>query len=141
MSDHPYHGAHRPAEEGPALWEMDKIFGDIYEHPEYYVFGDDHSRNAKAIRVLQLARGNPDMDVSIFRAAPPGVDTINTGDWVCTTLEYAREHAMQSDDPDEDWPVYAAVVKASTIHTGGSDLLEWGYFGPTVRCIEYPPPE
>lgn len=128
-----YRGGHQPFDDGPSLDDMTPMFGeDVYAHPEWYVFSGRESFERESVRVFLSVRGRPDAPVRIFRAVPAGVKTIHRGDWVALSADYARQHAMQSDNPADDWPVIAATVPARTVHTGGSDLIEWGYFGPDV---------
>jgi len=129
-----YWGGHRPIEDADPLHDLGSVGTfppDVYEHPEWYSFGEHTS---EAARVIRRVRGNPDAKVTIYRALPPGQTTINTGDWVTIARGYAEQHAMQSDDPAEDWPIIAAEVPAGTVRSGGSDILEWGYWGPSVNA-------
>jgi hypothetical protein len=137
MSDErDYHIAHSPFEDGPAITHLDEMFGDVYEHPEFYGHGGDaesRARDRAAARVLVRLRHKPDSTpVTVYRAAPRGVTTLRSGDWVSTVQAYAEQHALHSSDAAQDWPVYAATVPAGRVLTGGSDILEWGYFGPPV---------
>lgn len=134
-----YHGAHRPFADGDELWNLSAngtFPPDVYDHPEWYSFGDFTLMCAAVIRAV---RGKPDALVLIYRAVPAGVTTIAHGDWVTTNLDYARQHAARSDDPAEDWPVLVARVRADSIRSGGSDIVEWGYFGPNVEGVVVPP--
>ena len=128
-----YRGLHQPALEGPAIHHMEDLFGgDVYTHPHFYGHGEKaHDREAS--RALRSAKGNPDAPVNIYRAAPHGVTSINTGDWVTTSPTYARSHGLHADDPSQDWPTLHAQVPAKHVRTGGNDIIEWGYSGPTVE--------
>lgn len=133
-----YHGAHRPFADGDQLWNLSAngtFPPDVYEHPEWYSFGEWTPVCAAVIRSV---RGQADAPVLIYRAVPPGVDTIREGDWVTTHLGYARQHAAQTDDPADDWPVIVARVPAHTVRSGGSDIIEWGYFGPDIAGVVVP---
>lgn len=137
MSD--YRGGHQPFAEGPTLDDMTPIFGeDVYTHPEWYAFGEGETYYRESVRTFLAARGCPDAEVTVWRAVPPGVDTINPGDWVALSEAYARQHAMQSDDPADDWPVYTATVTARDLYTGSGDILEWGYWGPPIPLTQLP---
>jgi GNAT superfamily N-acetyltransferase len=130
-----YWGGHRPFEDGDPLHDLGSegtFPQDVYDHPEWYSF-DGYEREIGPI--LRAVRGKPDAMVTIYRALPPGAPrVINTGDWVTLSERYARQHAMKSDDPTEDWPVISAEVPASTVRSGGSDIIEWGYFGSPVNA-------
>lgn len=127
-----YRMAHRaPRDDGygrpiTRLMETDP---DIYDHPEWYGSGDV---DEETMRQLEAARRDPQAKVTIYRAAPPDVGQINDGDWVTLSRTYAEQHAMQSDDPSEDWPVMATQVPANQVFWDGNDLAEFGYTGPTV---------
>lgn len=131
-----YHRSHRPFEDGPDITRLDDLFGkEVYEHPEWYGFGSDAEGQAMtraAARVLRSLHGAPgSTPVGVFRAAPRGVTELRSGDWVTTVASYAILHGRHEEE-DQDWPVYGALVPASSVRTGGSDILEWGYFGPPV---------
>lgn len=108
------------------LDDLEPVMPDVYDHPEWY--GDDRA----AIRAMRAARGRPGTMVRIFRAVPHGVDTINAGDWVTTSQVYAMQHAIQDDEPANDWPVIVARVPASQLVSEGNDICEYGYAGPTL---------
>lgn len=128
-----YWGGHRPFEDGDPLHDLGSegtFPQDVYDHPEWYSF-DGYEREIGPI--LRAVRGKPDAMVTIYRALPPGAPrVINTGDWVTLSERYARQHAMNSDDPTEDWPVISAQVPARTVRSGGNDIIEWGYWGGPV---------
>lgn len=126
------YGSHRPTG-GASLDDMEPMFGpDIYPHPEWYTFGLDEDWGREAVRVFLTVHGNPGAKVTVYRAAPAGLSTLRTGDWVAIAEGYARKHAMTSNNPSEDMPVYTAVVEARHVISGGSDLNEWGYDGLPV---------
>lgn len=133
MPDEDYRGSHRPGgpDHGAPFHDLNQMWGeDIYDHPEWYDSMDYGIKNIQ--RQLNQARGNPDHPVVIYRALPPGVTDINTGDWVTTSLPYARAHAVQSENPEEDLPIVRSTVPAKHVWTN-NDLHEWGYHGPNVR--------
>lgn len=117
-------------EEGTAapIHALDPVMPDVYTRPNLYTHGPAWK---VAALVAQSVEGKPDALVAIYRAAPANVTTIHTGDWVTTSLEYARIHACVDDDPANDWPVRVASVPAKTIYSEG-DLCEYGYNGPTL---------
>ena len=133
MPNEDYRGSHRPGgpDHGAPFHDLSQMWGeDIYDHPEWYDSMDYGIKNIQ--RQLNQARGNPDHPVVIYRALPPGVTDINTGDWVTTSLPYARAHAVQSENPEEDLPIVRSTVPAKHVWTN-NDLHEWGYHGPNVR--------
>lgn len=128
-----YRGLHQPDLQGPAIHDLTEMFPeDVYTHPHYYGHGD-RKIDRHAGRVLVTARGRPDAPIDVYRAVPRGVSTINSGDWVTTVPDYARQHAMHPTDPTLDWPVLHAQVPAEHVRTGGNDIIEWGYSGPDIE--------
>jgi hypothetical protein len=130
-----YQGSHRAPVDTVRLHDLlgaESTFSDdVYSHPQYYTFGGNEPYERESVEIIQRVRGNPDAEVTLYRAAPPGVTSINSGDWVAISESYARQHAMQDDDEANDWPVYTIKAKASDIRSGGNDLIEWGYHGPS----------
>ncbi|MGY2747225.1 hypothetical protein [Arthrobacter sp. UYCu723] len=122
-------------EDGSAatLDNLEPVMPDIYAMPHLYVHGAEWKA---AFAVAKQLRGRPHAEVRIFRAVPQGVDVINTGDWVTTSLDYARQHAIQDDEPANDWPVLTALVTAGELVNEG-DLCEYGYAGPAIAGL-YP---
>ena len=95
-ADLSYRGSHvaPDADYGAPLHDVtDMIPEDIYgpRGVQYYGIGGP-TIDKEAFDVLRAARGKPDMEVPIYRAVPEGVKDINTGDWVTTSREYARQH-------------------------------------------------
>jgi len=101
----------------------DDIYGPMGER--YY--GERRAYDKKALKVIREMRDNPEMEVTIYRSVPSGVSTINPGDWVTITEEYAKEHGMDADDASKDWPVISMTVKAKELFTDGNSIQEWGY--------------
>jgi hypothetical protein len=107
--------------------ELDKAMPDFYERPDLYMW--DMKEHREALRQANTAKGNPDADIRIYRAVPHGVATINPGDWVTTSRNYAIQHGKHPEDPSKDKPVISGVTKARHITFGGSDGIEFGYAG------------
>ena len=141
MSD--YRMSHQPdtAEDAIRFHELDRAMPDFYDQPDEYVWDlgkPEHMSlqfrgHTQAIRQAMRARGNPFARVKVFRAVPKGVTSINQGDWVTTSEQYARGHAMQSDDPTEDMDVLSMNARAKDITFGGNDAFEFGYVGRNRR--------
>jgi hypothetical protein len=100
---------------------------DVYETLHHY--GSGSSADYEVEGLVRRYRGKPNAGVWIFRAVPPGVTTINPGDWVAIRRGYARDHGRHNDDPSRDMPVIAARVQVRDVHTNGDSLEEWGYNG------------
>lgn len=124
-----YEMDHRPLEDAAPMHDLSATFpDDVYDHPEYYSFGE---WTAEAGRVLRQAKGKPDAQVAIYRALPAGETRINTGDWVTTVRSYAALH-LQKMERGRQWHIVSATVPARTLRTGGNDIIEWGYWGSPV---------
>jgi hypothetical protein len=80
----------------------------------------------QAIDIIQSMKGNPDQEITIYRAVPKGVNTINSGDWVTTVESYAKQHAIGNMGA-ESGEVISKTVKAKDIFTNGDSIMEWGY--------------
>ena len=104
---------------------------DWYTHPHYYSHGEVSDRERGRVQhMYNQARGNPDHPVTVYRALPTGRTQFNTGDWVTPSLEYAQGHAIQDDDPANDWPVISTTVPAKHLWGNGDSYYEMGYHGP-----------
>jgi len=100
---------------------------DVYSRngPRFYGTGDA-SKDAKAFRIVNAYKGEPDAPVTIYRAVPSDVDAgINPGDWVTIVREYAEDHGNSVFDGD--YKIITKQVKASQIFTNGDSIQEWGY--------------
>ena len=77
------------------------------------------------------ARANPEAMVTVWRAVPDGVDTINPGDWVAISRDYAAQHGASERAPC----ILEAQVLARELWSEGL-LNEWGYQGkyPVLGC-------
>lgn len=124
-----YRGLHQPdvGEAAVGVHEADRLYPDVYAHPEYYGSGEPaHDRETMA--AVRRARGNPDAMITIHRAVPHGVQEINPGDWVTTSKAYARAHGRHATDPKQDLPVVSRRVPAREVVEGsGNSIHEWGW--------------
>ncbi|MCK5920828.1 MAG: hypothetical protein KAG66_07795 [Methylococcales bacterium] len=111
---------------------------DIYtDGVQYYGVGDGSAAatemDAGAIETLKRLKGNPEGIVTIYRAVPDTINTINPGDWVTISENYAKDHAE-----DTGWHVISEEVRAKDIYTDGDSLHEWGYH-PAIFTDTSPP--
>lgn len=127
-----YRGNHQPIDGQDAVGahEVDKGFPDFYEHPEWYHHGGSQKQaDRETTSALRSIRGNPDAQVTVYRAVPHGVTRINPGDWVSLSRSYAQGHGMHPDDPKQDMPVISMRVPARHVRESGvNSIHEWGYF-------------
>jgi hypothetical protein len=122
--------AHRPGEDGAPFHALDRQVATIYEDPASWYTG--YPEWARTVKALALrVRGKPDARVTIYRAGPK--PELNNGDWVSLTRGYAKQHLEAIGDPDD--AVYTFEVPASSLLWPGDDLMEYGYFGPTVAAL------
>jgi hypothetical protein len=136
-----YRIAHQPHEDyGARGHDLTQIVqADIYDHPEWYPGGE--GQYPEVVRAVRQMRGNPDAEVTIYRAVPkdPAITDINPGDWVTLSKPYAETHGESklswTDEYGSEivqWPegyrILEKKVKAKDIVWPGDFLPEWGYF-------------
>jgi hypothetical protein len=111
-------------EDNPSGDDLTDTFGsDIYTGNALQYFGTGSSYDNKAIRIIQEMKGKPEKAVTIYRAVPKSVKSINSSDWVATTKEYAQDHM----EGEEGWHILSKKVKAKDIATDGNSIHEFGY--------------
>lgn len=100
---------------------------DVYDNLRSYASldgADDTAAHlAESLAAIRAVRAKPDAPVTIYRAVPPGVESIERGNWVTLSRSYAQTHARGT-----DLIIIESTVPASTIEAGGNDVIEWGYF-------------
>ena len=115
-----YRGDHvaPTAEYGAPLHNLtDMIPEDVYgpSGPRLYGVGDTSVDN-EAFEVLRAVRGNPDAEVTMYRAVPNDApDAIADGDWVTTSRTYAEQHGERALDGDYkilEEPTYARRLQS-----------------------------
>lgn len=100
---------------------------DIYSKQGPRIYGTGMPYDKKAFDIANKAKGNPDAEVTIYRAVPDEVTSaeINRGDWVAITQEYARDHGESV--LRGEYKIITKKVKAKDIYTNGDSIQEWGY--------------
>lgn len=132
-SESDYRGQHvapDPEENAPAY---DVTGGGLIYPEDFYgpkglsVYSPRTESASKAYGILKKIRGNPDAEITIYRAVPKSVkgDTINAGDWVAITKDYAELHGQGP--LRGDYKILSKKVKAKDIWTSGDSFEEWGY--------------
>jgi hypothetical protein len=98
---------------------------DIYGPKAIQYYGTREPWDSRSIRVIQLSRNKPNQTIQIFRAVPKEVksNTINPGDWVTASKEYAAQHGRGLGK----YKVLTKIVPAKTLFTNGDSIHEWGY--------------
>jgi 8-oxo-dGTP pyrophosphatase MutT (NUDIX family) len=101
---------------------------DVYDVPHQYVYDPMDWEGFGAAR---RTRNKPEKTVMVYRAVPHGVKTINPGDWVTPSKDYARREGMDAcPGCGKNMQVIYARAKAKHLHTEGNSLSEWAYNGP-----------
>jgi lysozyme len=119
-----------PSIEDPSLDDVTELFGDDIYGPQgarYYGHSGGDAADQKVVNTIQDMKGNPDAEITIYRAVPEGVDKINEGDWVTIDKDYAIQHGKHATDPSKDMPVIEMKVKAKELNSDGNSIFEWGY--------------
>jgi len=83
---------------------------------------------------LLLARALPGAPVTVYRAVPEGVDTINEGDWVSLSQKYAQQH-LQSNLLGKG-RVIEMQVPAKELWTDGDSINELGWDPRSPNDVE-----
>lgn len=118
---------HRPSTDYGDASNFEENMPDVFEHPEWYMFGgDDWYKKSyrESLNALRKVRNNPDGEITIYRATVG--DTFNEGDWVSPSKTYAEWHNYSN--LDGKGKVIELKVKAKDIRFAGDDLNEFGYF-------------
>lgn len=113
---------HAPAHKLDHLYPED-VYSDLGHH--YYGTGD-RRMDREVVNLLREARGNPDHEITIYRAVPSEFkdSDINKGDWVTPTLEYAHNHGLREFDSHH---ILEKRVPARHLFTNADSLHEFGY--------------
>jgi hypothetical protein len=76
---------------------------------------------------IRSLRGKPDAMVHVFRAVPSHARnaTINPGDWVTPTRDYAVQHGESN--LQGQYRLISKKVPAKHLWTDGNSIHEWGY--------------
>jgi len=95
--------------------------------------GDEYGlANQESYDIITSVKGNPDAEVTIYRAVPDedAITTINPGDFVTLSPTYAKLHAASGygRSGDEAGKVLEQKVKVRDIYWDGNDVNEFGYF-------------
>ena len=95
-------------------------------------FADDEYglANTESYNAITKARGNPEAEVTIYRAVPKGIKNINDGDFVTLSPKYAELHGLSGygSRGDEAGEVISQKVKVKDLIWDANDVNEFGYF-------------
>ena len=135
--DTSYRMQHTPNPEGARLDDMTgggEVFpDDIYSSQGLRYYGNpNNTYDRESFEIIQNVRGDPEAEVMIYRAVPDedNIDTINSGDFVTLSREYAEMHGASGYgvDGQEAGKILSQKVKVKDLFSEGNDLNEFGYF-------------
>jgi hypothetical protein len=101
---------------------------DVYSSKAAQYYGSGNRRaDIEAFNLAKRVRGNPDAEVTMYRAVPKNADisAINAGDWVTLSKDYAKGHgefALRG-----DYKILSQKVKAKDLWTNADSIQEFGY--------------
>jgi hypothetical protein len=132
MESEDYRGSHQPPhpddDVGAPIHDLSGVFpDDIYSSKgaQYYGHhGGNHPLDRKAIAVIQSARGNPNKKIRVYRAVPESVDEMQSGNWVTTVREYAKQHGESV--LGGKYKIIDRLVPAKQLWTHGDSIMEFG---------------
>lgn len=101
---------------------------DVYsaKAAQYYGTGNKKA-DIEAFNLVKQVRGNPDAEVTMYRAVPKNTDitNINAGDWVTLSKDYAKNHGESV--LNGDYKILSKKVKAKELWTNADSIHEFGY--------------
>lgn len=123
-----YMMSHRPAETGITA---DNLINQDVKTPmpdNYYEILNNQAKYDIDIKEtmdqLNKIKNNPDAEITIYRATTG--NSINDGDWITLSKNYANKHNEHS--LGNKGNVVEMKVKAKDIQFAGDDIKEWGYY-------------
>jgi len=133
--DTSYRMDHQPREDGARLDDMtgggEYFPDDIYSPNGLRFYGNPNNKfDRESFKVIQESRGKPEKEVTIYRAVPKGIKTINVGDFVTLSKTYAEDHAFSGYgiSGQDSGEVISKNVKVKDLVSDGNDLNEFGYY-------------
>lgn len=122
-----YRMSHRPTESGITADDLTAQGNDIsmpsdfYENIRKYATEEG---SEESVRQLLSVRNKPNAKIKIYRATTG--DTINNGDWVTPSREYAEIHNKSA--LKGKGKIIEIEVPVKDIQYAGDSINEWGYF-------------
>jgi hypothetical protein len=101
---------------------------DVYSEKAVQYYGSGNRRaDTEAFNLAKRVRGNPDAEVTMYRAVPKNADisAINAGDWVTLSKDYAKGHGESA--LGNDYKILSQKVKAKDLWTNADSIQEFGY--------------
>ena len=101
---------------------------DVYSEKAVQYYGSGNRKaDTEAFNLAKRVRGNPDAEVTMYRAVPKNADisSINAGDWVTLSKDYAKNHGESV--LGKDYKILSQKVKAKDLWTNADSIQEFGY--------------
>jgi hypothetical protein len=101
---------------------------DVYSAKAAQYYGSGNRKaDIEAFNLAKRVRGNPDAEVTMYRAVPKNADisAINAGDWVTLSKDYAKNHGESV--LGKDYKILSQKVKAKDLWTNADSIQEFGY--------------
>ena len=101
---------------------------DVYSAKAAQYYGTGYPKaDREAFALAQRVRGNPDAEVTMYRAVPKDekITAINAGDWVTLSKDYAKTHGESV--LDKNYKILSQKVKAKDLWTNADSIHEFGY--------------
>jgi hypothetical protein len=102
---------------------------DVYSSKAAQYYGTGYPKADKeAFALANKVRGNPDAEVTMYRAVPKdeSISNINAGDWVTLSKDYAKTHGESA--LRGDYKILSQKVKAKDLWTNADSIHEFGYY-------------
>ena len=134
LLDTSYRGSHTAPnpEFGAPLYDLtgggQMYPADVYSPKAVQYYGTGFPKADKeAFALANKVRGNPDAEVTMYRAVPKdqNISSINAGDWVTLSKEYAKNHGESV--LGNDYKILSQKVKAKDLWTNADSIHEFGY--------------
>ena len=129
-----YRGSHRaPGPDfGAPLYDLtgggQMYPADVYSAKAAQYYGTGFPKaDREAFSLAQRVRGNPDAEITMYRAVPKdeSITNINVGDWVTLSKDYAKVHGESV--LDNNYKILSQKVKAKDLWTNADSIHEFGY--------------
>lgn len=101
---------------------------DVYSAKAAQYYGTGFPKaDREAFALANRVRGNPDAEVTMYRAVPKDdkITSINAGDWVTLSKDYAKVHGESV--LDNNYKILSQKVKAKDLWTNADSIHEFGY--------------
>ena len=126
---------HQPNPDDSRIHSLEDLFGeDIYGPNAQRYYGSFQKGEEEVIEIFRKARGNPDLEVTLYRVVPDFVDKINPGDWVTLSKEAAEEMnfpeflGRDAKGKEQKPKIITLKAKAAEVVWPGDSFQEQGYF-------------